>query len=216
MTQNGLFITLEGGEGAGKSTQIEHLREALIQEGHSVVVTREPGGTDAAEEIRNLLSHPEYGPEWTPDAQALLVFAARSMHITDVIKPALAQGRIVISDRYVDSTRVYQGSLQRMNPFFLECLEVQIVGDVMPDITFVLDITAEETINRIKARGGAKDHYDSASQDFHEMIRQGFLMIAQQEPERCTVIDAGQEEQKIAQIMRAHALQFLKEREANA
>lgn len=216
MTHDGLFITLEGGEGAGKTTQIEHLQEALIQEGRSVVVTREPGGTPAAETIRSLLSHPEFGPEWTPDAETMLLYAARSMHITDVIKPALAQGRIVICDRYVDSTRVYQGSVQRMNPFFLECLEVQIIGDVMPDITFVLDIPSDETIKRIDARGGAKDHYDSADAEFHELIRQGFLTIAQQEPQRCSVINAVQEERKIAKTLREQTLNLIKDRENNA
>jgi dTMP kinase len=133
------------------------------------------------------------------------------MHITDVIKPALAQGRVVICDRFVDSTRVYQGSVARMNPFFLECLEVQIIGDIMPNITFMLDIPSEETTKRIEARGGAKDHYDNASATFHEKIRQGFLTIASQEPERCRVIDAVQEEQTIAKSIREHTLNFLKE-----
>lgn len=209
--EKGLFITLEGGEGAGKTTQIEYLREALIQEGHSVVVTREPGGTPAAEELRGLLSHPEYGPEWTPEAETMLLYAARSMHMTDVIKPALAQGRIVICDRFVDSTRVYQGSLQSMNPFFLECLEVQIIGDIMPHITFVLDIPSEETIKRIEARGGAKDHYDNADISFHEKIRQGFLTIAHQEPERCHVINAVQKEALIAHEIRQGVLNLIKE-----
>lgn len=205
----GLFITLEGGEGAGKTTQIEHLRESLIQDGHSVVVTREPGGTPAAEALRDLLSHPEFGPEWTADAETMLLYAARSMHISDVIKPALAQGRIVICDRYVDSTRVYQGLIKNLNPFFLECLEVQIVGDVMPNITFVLDIPAEETIKRIDERGGAKDHYDNQSAEFHEKIRQGFLTIAKQEPERCSVINAVQKEQKIATEIKNDVLSLL-------
>ncbi|NQZ13982.1 MAG: dTMP kinase [Alphaproteobacteria bacterium] len=205
----GYFITLEGGEGAGKTTQIEHLREALIQEGHSVVVTREPGGTPAAETLRDLLSHEEFGPEWTPDAQALLVYAARSMHIADIIKPALAQGRIVICDRYVDSTRVYQGEVQHINPFFLQALEVQIIDDVMPDITFVLDIPSEETIKRIEERGGAKDHYDKASAAFHEKIRQGFLNIAEHETERCHIINAVQDEMKIAQEMRKKVIELM-------
>lgn len=209
--EQGLFITLEGGEGAGKTTQIENLREALIQEGHSVIVTREPGGTPAAEALRGLLSHQEFGPEWTPEAETMLLYAARSMHITDVIKPALAQGRIVICDRYVDSTRVYQGSAQNMNPFFLECLEVQIIGDVMPHITFVLDIPSEETIKRIEARGGAKDHYDNADISFHEKIRQGFLTIAHQEPERCSVINAVQDESVIANEIRKDVLGLIKE-----
>ncbi|NCO03213.1 MAG: dTMP kinase [Alphaproteobacteria bacterium] len=209
--EQGLFITLEGGEGAGKTTQIEHLREALIQEGHSVVVTREPGGTPAAEELRGLLSHPEFGPEWTPEAETMLLYAARSMHIADVIKPALAQGRIVICDRYVDSTRVYQGSLQKMNPFFLECLEVQIIGDVMPHITFILDIPCEETIKRIEKRGGAKDHYDNADISFHEKIRQGFLTIAHQEPERCKIIRAIQDEASIAKEIRAKVTALIRE-----
>ena len=207
----GLFITLEGGEGAGKTTQIDYLRESLIQEGHSVVVTREPGGTPSAEALRDLLSHPDFGPEWTPDAETMLLYAARSMHITDVIKPALAQGRIVICDRYVDSTRVYQGLIKNINPFFLECLEVQIVGDVMPDITFILDIPAEETIKRIEARGGAKDHYDNQSAEFHEKIRQGFLTIAKQEPERCTVINAVQDEQAIAKEIKTPILSLLEQ-----
>jgi len=196
--ERGLFITLEGGEGAGKSTQIKHLADYLKNQKQDVIVTREPGGTPEAEAVRGLLSDPEFGPKWNDEAQTMLLFAARAMHIKDVIAPALAAGKTVISDRYIDSTRVYQGHIGNINPLFLAALELQIVGDYMPNLTLILDIPSDETIKRIESRGGAKDHYDNASAAFHEKIREGFLEIAQNEPERCHVIDAVQGEIKIA------------------
>ncbi|MEM9469911.1 MAG: dTMP kinase [Pseudomonadota bacterium] len=205
----GFFITLEGGEGAGKTTQISHLKAALEKHGHEVVVTREPGGTPESEAVRELLSHNYYGPKWSPDAETMLLFAARAMHIRDVIAPALNDNKVVICDRYVDSTRVYQGIVQKIDPVFLQCLEVQIIGKLMPDLTIVLDISSEETMKRIEARGGVKDHYDEAGADFHEMIRQGFLDIAQLDPDRCRVINAEQEEQLIAEQIKKEALDIL-------
>ncbi len=194
---NGLFITFEGGEGVGKTTQIKHLEKSLKENGHNVVVTREPGGTPAAEEIRNLLSHETYGGNWTPLAELMLLNAARSMHIRDVINPALEEGKIVLCDRYIDSTRVYQGVLERLDMDFIMDLEKYIVATTLPDLTIIMDMDPAEAMTRVHTRG-AVDHYDRGDLDFYQKLRDGFLSIAQNNPERCITIDAGQDEQAIA------------------
>lgn len=194
---NGLFITFEGGEGVGKTTQIKHLEKSLKENGHTVVVTREPGGTPAAEEIRNLLSHETYGGNWTPLAELMLLNAARSMHIRDIINPALEEGKIVLCDRYIDSTRVYQGVLERLDMDFIMDLEKYIVATTLPDLTIIMDMDPAEAMARVHSRGAA-DHYDRGDLDFYQKLRDGFLSIAQNNPERCVTIDAGQDEQAIA------------------
>ena len=193
----GLFITFEGGEGVGKTTQIKRLETALKQKGHDVVTTREPGGTPAAEEIRNLLSHKDYGGDWTPEAELLLLFAARAMHIRDVIAPALSNNKIVLCDRYIDSTRVYQGHIQNIDKGFIQSLESKIVGRYMPDLTFIMDLPPEEAVNRVNSRG-AEDHYDRADLAFYQQLHQGFLKIAQDNTNRCAIIDASRTEEDIA------------------
>ena len=193
----GFFITFEGGEGVGKTTQIKHLKRHLKDNGHDIILTREPGGTPAAEEIRSLLSHPAYGGKWTPEAEAMLLFAARAMHIKEVIAPALQQGQIVICDRYTDSTRVYQSHLQGLGMDFIDNLEKQIVGKYKPDLTFILDLPAQKAMERVQSRG-AKDHYDRGNLEFYNKLRQGFLDIAAKNPERCDVVDATADEKTIA------------------
>ena len=195
--EQGLFITFEGGEGVGKTTQIKHLEDALTAKGHDVILTREPGGTPAAEAIRTLLSHTEHGGTWTPQAEVMLLFAARDMHIKEVIKPALADGKIILCDRYIDSTRVYQGHLQGLDMEFILDLEKQIVGDFIPELTFILDLPAEQAIERVQSRG-ARDHYDRGDLNFYEKLRQGFLKIAKDNSTRCVIIDASQDETVIA------------------
>lgn len=195
---SGYFITFEGGEGVGKTTQITALAESLKKQGHDVVVTREPGGTPAAETIRSLLSHKDFGGKWSSEAEAMLIFAARVMHVRDVIKPALDQGKIVISDRYIDSTRAYQGYLQGMDMAFIKRLEQDVVGNVMPDVTLILDLPVEVGMARVSKRG-AEDHYDRADQSAHQTLRDAFLDIHALEPERCVVIDADKDAEKIAE-----------------
>ncbi|MCI5059452.1 MAG: dTMP kinase [Alphaproteobacteria bacterium] len=193
----GFFITLEGGEGVGKTTQIQLLQEHLEKQGREVVTTREPGGTKAAEEIRELLASPEFGQEWSAKAELLLMNAARAMHVRDVIAPALKNSEIVISDRFIDSTRVYQGIVRGIDMDFIKELEKQIVGEHMPDFTLILDLPVEEAIKRVEDRG-SDHHYDRAGAEFYQKLRDGFLQIAKMEPDRCAIIDASGNADEIA------------------
>jgi len=189
----GLFITLEGGEGSGKSTQLKRLAETLRGKGCDVVTTREPGGTPDAEKIRNLLVQRD-GGEWTPMAECLLLFASRVMHVEKLIKPALEQGKIVISDRFADSTRAYQAYGHGMNPQIIEQMNTLALGDFKPDLTFILDIDVDEGLkragNRISATASTEDKYERLGSPFHQRLRMGFLEIAGKEPGRCTIINA--------------------------
>ncbi len=185
----GIFITLEGGEGVGKTTQINLLKDKLIAQGHDVVVTREPGGTPAAEEIRNVLSHKDFGGTLTPDAELMLLFAARETHMKELIQPAIQNGKTVICDRFIDSTRVYQGILQNVDMDFIRQLEERVVGDYMPNLTLLLDITAEKAMARVQERG-AVDHYDKGDLDFYKSLRDGFSLLQAKEPQRIKVIEA--------------------------
>ena len=193
----GFFITFEGGEGVGKTTQIKHLEKTLRDKGHDVIVTREPGGTPAAEEIRSLLSHKEHGGTWSPEAEVLLLFAARAMHIKEVIAPALKAGKVILCDRYIDSTRVYQGHLQKLDMDFIHALENKIVGDYIPDLTFIMDLEASKAMARVKERG-AQDHYDRGDEAFYTELHEGFQKIAEENPKRCVMIDASRNEEEIA------------------
>lgn len=203
----GFFITFEGGEGVGKTTQIQMLSDELKKSGHDVVVTREPGGTPQAEVLRNLLSDKTHGEEWTPEAEAMLLFAARAMHIRDVIKPALEAGKTIISDRYIDSTRAYQGYLQGLGHNFIQLLEDKVVGEFVPDLTLVLDLPVDVAMARVQKRG-AEDHYDNAEESVHETLRNAFLDIAEKEPTRCHVFNADQNEN----ILAADILSVVQER----
>ncbi|MEM8833214.1 MAG: dTMP kinase [Pseudomonadota bacterium] len=198
MSNKGFFITFEGGEGAGKSTQIKLLADHLQSQGHDIVTTREPGGTPAAEEIRDLLSHEEWGGNWSQDAELLLFFVARSMHIKDVIAPALEAGKIILCDRYIDSTRVYQGALHKIDMSFIKDLEKRVVGNYIPNITFLLDIPVETVLERVSRRG-ARDHYDQQDESNHQILRDGFLDLAKEEYDRFEIIDATKEIETIAQ-----------------
>ena len=192
MTAKGLFITLEGGEGTGKSTQIKLLADKLSAQGHEVIITREPGGTPEAEKIRDLLVHRD-GGNWTPMAETLLFFAARAMHVETLIKPALAEGKIVISDRFTDSTRAYQSYGHGMEPDIIESFVQLSLGGFEPDLTFILDIDVtaglERAGKRIAGEGSAEDRFEKMDIAFHERLRQGFLEIAARNPERCAIID---------------------------
>ncbi|MGZ9097837.1 MAG: dTMP kinase [Micavibrio sp.] len=193
MPTPGTFITLEGGEGSGKSTQIRRLSDVLIKRGHDVVITREPGGTPEAEKIRNLLVHRD-GGAWTPMTECLLLFAARLMHVETLIKPALAAGKIVISDRFTDSTRAYQAYGHGLGLKAIEDLNALVLGDFKPDVTFILDVEVEEGLARAGKRlardSSGEDRYEQLGLEFHQRLRTGYLEIAGREPERCHVINA--------------------------
>ena len=191
MTENaqGRFITLEGGEGAGKSTQIARLKSWLEGRGHRVTATREPGGSPGAEMIRKLLVE---GPveRWDGTTEALLHFAARREHLRSTVWPALKRGEWVVSDRFADSTRAYQGHGHGLDLAVLERLYELAVGDFRPDLTLILDLPVEAGLARAAARRGAETRYESLPRDFHARVRAGFLEIAAREPKRCIVIDA--------------------------
>lgn len=193
----GSFITFEGGEGVGKTTQIKYLEASLKSKGYDVVVTREPGGCPAAEDIRGLLFHPEYDGNWSVESETLMMFAARSMHIKDVISSSLEAGKTVLCDRYMDSTRVYQGDVKGMNKGFITSLEHEIIGNYIPDITLVLDLPAEDAMARVQGRG-AENNNDRGSLEFYESLRNGFLNIVKDNPSRCVTVDASQDMQQIA------------------
>jgi dTMP kinase len=185
----GRFITLEGGEGAGKSTQITRLMGWLEGRGRTVVATREPGGSPGAEMIRKLLVE---GPveRWDGRTEALLHFAARREHLRSIVWPALKRGDWVISDRFADSTLAYQGYGHGVDRRIFDELYKVAVGDFRPDLTLILDLPIETGLLRAAARRGAETRYESLPRDFHARVRAGFLEIAMQDPKRCVMIDA--------------------------
>ena len=205
----GLFITFEGGEGTGKSTQVRRLADYFRAQGRAVVETREPGGTPAGEALRNLLVTGEVG-RWSAEAEAMLNAAARSVHVRDVIAPALAQGDVVISDRFIDSTRAYQGFAGGCSFELIDNLEKAAIGDCRPDLTLILDLGAALGLARAKARrDGMEDRYERKGLAFHEKLRAGFLAIAKAEPKRCAVIDASLDIESVAsaiqQALKVHS-----------
>ena len=185
---SGKFITFEGGDGAGKSTQIKRLAAAIEKTGLTVTVTREPGGSRGAETIRAMLLDPD--AEWDPPTEALLHFAARADHYTTKIAPALKEGAWVLCDRFADSTRAYQGYGLGLDMGAIEALYEIALDDFVPDLTIILDIPVETGVERMIERGADPDRYEKMNTAFHERLRQGFLEIAKQDPDRCAVIDA--------------------------
>jgi dTMP kinase len=196
------FITFEGGEGAGKSTQVGRLREAIERSGVPVIATREPGGSPGAEEIRRLLVDGE-PDRWDAATEALLHFAARRDHLVRTILPALEAGTWVVSDRFADSTMAYQGYGHGLDREALGRLYRTAVGDFAPDLTVILDIPVADGLARARARGGP-NRYERMNRDFHERLRAGFLEIAGGEPERCVVIDGARDADSVhADVMAA-------------
>ena len=193
MTAPARFVTFEGGEGAGKTTQINRLGERLAKAGLSVVTTREPGGSPGAEAIRNLLVAGEVG-RWDPVTEAFLMIAARRDHWLKTIKPALDAGKWVISDRFHDSTRAYQGYGRGVADADIEALRRLAIGETKPNLTLILDLPVADGLGRaqarLKAKGSGEDRFERMDTGFHERMRQGFLAIAKAEPARCVVIDA--------------------------
>lgn len=195
----GRFITFEGGEGSGKSTQIKLLAERLAGVKLQTIVTREPGGSPGAEIIRHLVLS-GMGKLLGAEAETLLFAAARDDHVRTVIEPALKQGQWVLSDRFSDSTRVYQGALGQVAPGILNAMQRVTIGDLKPDLTVILDVPVEIGLKRAAARRGtaAADRFESEDINFHQRLRDAYRQIAAGEPERCVLIDASAEPNKVA------------------
>jgi dTMP kinase len=196
--ERGFFITLDGGEGVGKSTQVGHLLRNLRKAGIEAIGTREPGGSPGAEILRKALLSGGVA-RLGPAAEAILFAAARIDHIDKTIEPALAAGTFVVCDRFADSTRAYQGA--RLDPRFLRALERVTLGDVRPALTLILDLPAADGLARAAARRGAAeapDRFEREDLEFHESLRAAFLAIAAAEPVRCAVIDAARAEEDVA------------------
>lgn len=212
-----LFITFEGGEGSGKTTQINLLSKSLTAKGYKVVTTREPGGTRESEKIRNLLVQRDSG-DWTPIAECLMLFAARAMHVKKVIAPALEEGRIVICDRFTDSTRAYQGYGQGLDIKKIEEINDVVLEGFTPDLTIILDIEPKKGLMRSNRRMASEnlnidqpeDRYESMDMEFHKKLRKGFLEIAKKEKKRCHLVDADASIESIAKKIEKVVLGVLK------
>ena len=198
----GRFITFEGGEGSGKSTQIKTLAERLDAIKLRAIVTREPGGSPGAEIIRHLVLA-GMGKLLGPDAETLLFAAARDDHVRTVIGPALGQGIWVLCDRFSDSTRAYQGRLGNVAPELLNAMERVTIGDLKPDLTFILDVPVEIGLQRAAARrgSGAADRFEAEDVRFHRQLREAYRQIAAGEPKRCVLIDASADPGTVAAMV---------------
>jgi dTMP kinase len=193
----GRFITFEGGEGAGKSTQVQRLAGRLRELKIDPVLTREPGGCPGAEDIRALLVQGEPG-RWSALTETLLHYAARREHLDRTVLPALQAGRWVISDRFADSTVAYQGHGHALDTGIIAGIHALVVGDFAPDLTLILDLPVARGLKRAAARTGNETRYERMDGGFHERMRQGFLAIARREPGRCVVIDAAADVDAVA------------------
>jgi len=198
------FITLEGIEGCGKSTQARRLAASLRGLGHAVVLTQEPGGTEIGLRIRELVLG-ERGHGLSPVAELLLFFADRAQHVTQRVRPALAEGSVVISDRYADSSRAYQGIGRGLDPQGLEAALLLATGGLTPDLTLLIDVPVEVGLGRVRARGQS-DRLESEALAFHERVRQGYLALAAREPGRFLVLDGRRPEAELAEAVLAAAL----------
>jgi dTMP kinase len=193
---SGQFISFEGGEGSGKSTQLKLLTSAFEKSGLPFISTREPGGSKGAEKIRSLLVSGEVD-SWDSLTETLLFNAARCDHIGRVVKPAISQGKTVICDRFLDSTLVYQGIGKGLGTAYIKSLHHMIFGNFMPNLTIILDISPEDGLKRAGGRNHDENRFEKLDIEFHRRIRAGFLDIANKEPERCVVLDATQEAETI-------------------
>lgn len=182
-----MFISFEGIDGSGKSTQARLLADRLTARGHAVRLTREPGGSPGAEEIRRLLVEGDPG-RWSPETEILLFTAARRDHLERVIRPALASGGVVITDRFADSTRVYQGTARASLRGMVDALHGLMIG-AEPDLTFIIDLDPDEAAVRARARGGAEDRFERLGTDFQQRLRAGFRALASDAPGRVRLID---------------------------
>jgi len=197
----GLFISFEGGDGVGKSTQIARLADHLGGEGRELVTTREPGGSPGGEAIRDLLVNG--APDrWTPMSEALMMYAARAEHLAKVINPARARGAIVLCDRFADSTMAYQGLAGALGVEKISALHDVVVGEDGPDLTFIFDLPADEALSRAAGRGDQAARFEAKGGAFQKAVRAAFLQIAKGNPHRCVIIDASQSIDAIADEIR--------------
>lgn len=190
--EHGKFITLEGTEGAGKSTALQFIQEYLEKMHKKIVVTREPGGTDIAEKIRHLLLHADSAEKMQPETELLLMFAGRAQHIGERIRPSLQAGKWVLSDRYIDASYAYQGGGREMNFHQIATLDKLVVGDLYPDLTLLLDVPADVGLSRTEKRGSQKDRIEKERTDFFVRVRNAYLERAKQDSKRIKIIDASQ------------------------
>jgi dTMP kinase len=200
--RRGLFVTFEGSEGSGKSTQIRRLADWLSGRGLITITTREPGGTPAGDQIRHLLQHAPQGQGLTAEAELLLFAASRAQLVREVIRPALEKGQAVISDRFHDSTSVYQGVARRLDPSMTATINGFAVGSTLPDITFLLDMDAREAFERLQKRARERDRMESEPLAFYEAVRAGYQRAAAAEPARFAILDATQSEESLAEEIR--------------
>ena len=200
--QPGLFITFEGSEGSGKSTQI-HLLASRIEAAHrKVIVTREPGGTEIGEEIRHLLKHSSAGKEMCPETELLLFAASRAQLVREVILPSLDKGKVILCDRFLDSTTVYQGVARKISADPVSSINRFAVGDIMPNLTIVLDVPAEVGFSRIKHRvSDLPDRMEQENIGFYRNVREGYLVLAKSFPDRFVVVDGTLSTEKIEEII---------------
>jgi dTMP kinase len=198
MSKKGLFITFEGSEACGKSTQITLLADKLRSLGFDPLLFREPGGTAAGEAIRHLLQHAPEGEALTPEAELLLFAASRAQLVREKILPALEAGRVVICDRFMDSTTVYQGVARRIPSDDTGRINAFAVGHCLPDITFLLDLDHETSLTRMRTANRKPDRIERESLEFFEAVRQGYLILAKQNPERVILLDASRSIEEIA------------------
>ena len=193
---HGRFVTFEGGEGAGKSTQAKLLAERLRAAGQNPILTREPGGSPGAEQIRKLLVEGE-PDRWPPLAETLLFLAARADHVARVIEPALTTGNWVICDRFIDSTVVYQGTARGVGAARVRALQAA-AGALEPDLTFILDVEPDAGLKRTTGRSKSEDRFEQFDREFHRQLRAAFLEIARNEPKRCAVVDGSRSVESVA------------------
>jgi dTMP kinase len=198
--RRGFFISFEGGDGAGKSTQIGRLADFLRARGRIVRVTREPGGTVNAEAIRALMVEGK-AERWSALSEALLMYAARADHLDRIIRPALARGEVVITDRFADSTMAYQGVAGGLGEHIVQSLHRAVVGEDDPDLTLILDLPTDVGLRRAQGRGAAGTRFESKGGAFQDSVRLAFLKIARENPDRCVVIDASADEASVASAL---------------
>jgi dTMP kinase len=200
MDERGFFISFEGSEGSGKTTQISRIAERFEKEGFEVVVTREPGGTEIGESIRHLLKHDVSASLMFPETELLLFAAARAQLVREVIIPALDAGKIILSDRFLDSTTVYQGVARQISSEPIQAINNFAAGDLMPDLTVVLDIPTDIGLKRIKHRAtDLPDRMEEESVEFYEQVRKGYLLLADSLPERFVVVNGAEERDIVEQ-----------------
>lgn len=191
---SGKLFTFEGSEGSGKSTQIELLADELAGMGHEIVVTREPGGTEIGEEIRHLLIHNSAGEDMSPETELLLFAAARAQLVREVVIPGLEAGKIILCDRFLDSTTVYQGAARSISSDPVSYINRFAAASITPDLTFILDVPAEESMARVKRRiTGLPDRMERENVDFYKKVREGYLLLARSLPDRFYVVDGTRE-----------------------